>query len=47
MAESRNSLIVSRRIEYGHVQRQRVSYPLRECRVIGKIVVGKRVDQTS
>ena len=40
MAESGNSLIVSRRIEYRHIQRQRASYPLRKRRVIGKIVVG-------
>ena len=47
MAESGKSLIVSRRIEDGLIQRQRPSYPLRERRVIGKIIVGKWMDQAS
>jgi hypothetical protein len=47
VAETCNSLIVSGRIEYGHIQWQRASNPMRERRVIGKIVVGEWVDQTS
>ena len=44
-SESGDALIQARRIKYREIQRQRLSYPKRLGRMIGKIIVGQAMHE--
>src|SRR5262245_12960893 len=45
LAEARDTFVQARRIEHGKIERQRLTDPVSERRVIGQIVVGQRMHE--